>query len=242
MKRGLIIGGTSRAGVGAGCYDWLLNDERFERVVWHVPTPKELDISSSPEIHQYLRNVDLGDYSHNPETFQGYDYILYSAGLNELRYAEEEENEHLAEIFKVNVFGFISLLGQHRAMFPGKEFSAVAIVSDAMRTPMRGSVAYCSSKAALAMAVKTLAREFAPSSRVNGVAPGVVEGTTMSAYIDETVPGFRGWTKEQAHDYEQSGQPFKRRVGVSEVAEVVANTLYGPHYMSGSIVEITGAK
>lgn len=242
MKRGLIVGGTSRAGVGAACYDWLLNDERFSEVVWHVTTPKELDVSRSSDIHTYLMNVDLGDYSLKPNEFDGYDYVLYAAGLNELRYAEDESIDHLSEIFAVNVFGFISLLGQLRAMFPGRPFSAVAIVSDAMRTPMRGSVAYCASKAALAMAVRTLAREFAPSSRVNGVAPGVVEGTTMSNYIDETVPGFRGWSKDQARKYEQSGQPFKRRVGVSEVAEVVANVLYGPDYMSGSIVEITGAK
>ena len=234
MKRGkgLIVGGTSPAGVGQACYKWLEADSRFPLIDWDVPTPADLDAGSSYQIHQFLRNCP----------FDGYEYILYAAGLNELRYAEDEENEHLAEIFRVNVFGFITLLGQHRAVFPGKEFSAVAIVSDAMRTPMRGSVAYCSSKAALAMAVRTLAREFAPACRVNGVAPGVVEGTTMSAYIDETVPGFRGWSKDQAREYEQSGQPFKRRVRTEEVAEVVANTLYGPHYMSGSIVEITGAK
>lgn len=234
MKRGkgLIIGGTSPAGVGQACHKWLKADSRFPLIDWDVPTPADLDVGSSPEIHRFLRNCP----------FDGYEYILYSAGLNELRYAENEENEHLAEIFKVNVFGFISLLGAHRALFPGKEFSAVAIVSDAMRTPMRGSVAYCSSKAALAMAVKCLAREFAPACRVNGVAPGVVEGTTMSKYIDATVPGFRGWSSEQAKDYEMSMQPFKRRVNTLEVAEVVANTLYGPEYMSGSIVEITGAK
>lgn len=230
--KGLIIGGTSPAGVGKACNDWLEADSRFPLIEWDVPSPDELDVGSSAQIHQFLRNCP----------FDGYEYILYSAGLNELRYAEDEENEHLSRIFEVNVFGFITLLGQHRALFPGREFSAVAIVSDAMRTPMRGSVAYCSSKAALAMAVRTLAREFAPACRVNGVAPGVVEGTTMSNYIDETVPAFRGWSKDQAREYEQSGQPFKRRVHTQEVAEVVANTLYGPHYMSGSIIEITGAK
>ena len=235
MKSGLIIGGRSPAGVGQACFTHLLDDRRFDNTTWYSPTPGEFDVTNSASMYMGLNRLDR-------KGFAGYDYILYSAGLNELRYAEDETNQHLSEIFAVNVFGFISLLGMHRKMYPGKEFSAVAIVSDAMRTPMRGSVAYCASKAALAMAVKTLAREFAPACRVNGVAPGVVEGTTMSAYIDETVPGFRGWSKDQAREYEQSGQSFKRRVRTEEVAEVVANTLYGPHYMSGSIVEITGAK
>lgn len=237
MKYGLIIGGTSSAGVGQACHKHLERDVRFYNdTTWHVPNPVSLDVASDDVTFKYFRDATY------TEGFKGYDYILYSAGVNQLRYAEEEDLWNLKDTFAVNVFGFITVLGVHRKLFPGKEFSAVAIVSDAMRTPMRGSVAYCSSKAALAMAVRTLAREFAPACRVNGVAPGVVEGTTMSKYIDETVPGFRGWSKDQAREYEQSGQPYKRRVRTEEVAEVVANTLYGPDYMSGSIVEITGAK
>lgn len=234
--RGLIVGGTSPAGVGQACHLWLQEDKRFEGVEWDVPDPNGFDVSDEQSMHFWMRRYDL-----NGE-FEGYDYILYSAGVNQLCYAEDEDTLGLADTFTVNTFGFIRTLGIQRKLYPGKEFSAVAIVSDAMRTPMRGSVAYCASKAALAMAVRCLAREWAPACRVNGVAPGVVEGTTMSNYIDATVPSFRGWSSEQAKDYEQSMQPFKRRVHTLEVAEVVANTLYGPHYMSGSIVEITGAK
>jgi NAD(P)-dependent dehydrogenase (short-subunit alcohol dehydrogenase family) len=127
-------------------------------------------------------------------------------------------------------------------MFGRSKFRAIAVVSDAMRNPMRGSLAYCASKAALAAIIKNLAREWAPDTFVAGVAPAVVADTPMSDYIDSTVPDFRGWTPEQAKAYEQTMLPLKRRVTKNEVAEVMANLLFGPEYLTGTIIDITGGK
>jgi NAD(P)-dependent dehydrogenase (short-subunit alcohol dehydrogenase family) len=242
VKHGLIVGGKSEGGIGQACESWFSVDPRFNSVNWYVPSAEELDVRNDNHINDYIERADEHGVS-------GFDYVVYAAGVNGLCWADELYMLEMVDLFKVNVFGFISLLGQIRATWPGKNFSAVAISSDAAYTPMRGSVNYCASKAALDMAVKTLAREWnvpeeleKGSVRVNAVAPGMVEDTPMSRYIEETVPSFRGWTAEKALAYEQSMQPMGRRADKAEVAHLVADVLYGPNYLNGAIVPLTGAK
>lgn len=240
MKHGLIIGGKSEGGIGEGCASWFQVDPRYRNTKWLIPYQEEFDVSDEINIYNYLEGVQ------KTGSIKGFDYILYAAGLNELSWADEESISQMTRIYKVNVFGFIATLGVHRHLWPDKEFSAVAISSDAATNPMRGSVTYCSSKAALDMAVRTLAREWnngdEPEVRVNAVSPGMVDDTPMSRYIEKTVPSFRGWTKEHALAYERSMQPMGRRCSVSEVAQLVADVLHGPRYLNGAIIPLTGAK
>lgn len=234
MKKGLIIGGWS--GIGNTIFDTVnrhQSDEGarlFGDVDWTVPSPNRLNIAKEPDILDFVS--DNGPY----------EYIVYSAGWNKLDWVKDLSSNELCEAFHVNVFGFVMLLGALELKYPETNFSAVSIVSDAAKNPMRGSLAYCASKAAMAMAIKCMAREWAGKHRVNGVAPAVVADTPMSKYIDATVPGFRGWTPKQAAEYEKSMLPLGRRVTREEVAGVVANILVGPEYMTGSIVDITGGK
>jgi NAD(P)-dependent dehydrogenase (short-subunit alcohol dehydrogenase family) len=118
----------------------------------------------------------------------------------------------------------------------------VAVSSDAAERPMRTSIAYCASKAALNMAVKVAARELAPEIRVNAVSPGMVSGTAMTEYIDDVVPEIRRWTPEAAARYEQSQIPAGRRATKDEVADLVYHTLCGPEYMTGSILTLNGGR
>lgn len=240
MKHGLIVGGKSEGGIGQACDSWFSVDPRYVGVRWDVPSTERLDISEDlgvNGIYEYVERLkEIAD-------FDGFDYIVYAAGYNQLMWATDIHINMMVEMYRVNVFGFVSLLGDLRNAFPGKPFSAVAISSDAATTPMRGSVMYCSSKAALDMAVKTLAREWGGDEyRINAVAPGMVDDTPMSRYIEETVPVFRGWTKEHALEYERSMQPMGRRADKVEVAHLVADVLHGPRYLNGAIVPLTGAK
>jgi len=144
------------------------------------------------------------------------------------------------DVFDVNVFGFFNVLNQLLARQEGG--NVLALVSDSSHTPMRGSMAYCTSKAALHQAVRVAARELSPEWRVNGVSPSIVAGTRMTKFVDETVPGFRGWDPEKAAEYEKSMVPIGRRATKLEVARVMLDVLMGPAFMTGSIVEMTGGK
>lgn len=225
MKNALIVGGNS-GGIGTTIKQALV------ALPGSVAAPEvsQLDVSDEDSIKEY---VD----AHGP-----WDFIIYSAGANELRWARDLSMEDFTTSYAINVFGFALLLGTHKRYFPEHNFSAVAIVSDATRVAMRGSTVYCSSKAALAAVIRNLAREWAPDCRVNGVSPSVVDETPMTNAIDAAVPEFRGWTPEQARQYETSLLPMGRRVRKDEVAHVVIDVLFGPAYLNGSIIEVTGGK
>lgn len=228
MSKGLIFGASS--GIGAQLAEDLKHDERFSEVEWIAPDLRDCDVSSSADISQVIRN-------NGP-----FDYMVYCPGVNTLMHLGRVNHDELAYHFAVNVSGFISMLNLHERHFPDREGSVVAISSDASRVPMRASIAYCSSKAALNMAVRVAARELAPRWRVNAVAPGIIADTEMTKYIDGAVPAIRGWTAEEAAAYEQSMIPMGRRGSKTEISHVMRDLLAGPGYLTGSIIEISGGK
>lgn len=229
MSKGLILGAGS--GIGARLlHDLRFIDGRFSGVEWHNPTWKQLDVSNGSEVNQYVRN-------NGP-----FEYIVYCPGTNSLMPIGCINRGDLAYHFAVNVSGFILLMDAHEKHFPGAEGSVVAISSDAARIPMRASIAYCSSKAALNMAVRVAARELAPRWQINAVAPGIIDGTEMTKYIDSAVPAVRCWTPEKAKAYEQSMIPIGRRGTPAEISHVMRDLLKSPGYLTGSIVEISGGK
>jgi NAD(P)-dependent dehydrogenase (short-subunit alcohol dehydrogenase family) len=198
-----------------------------------TPTETELDVSSPIDAYKFFGS-----------TTTVYDRIVYSAGVNNPAMIGSLYASDVASTFAVNVSGFIHMLNALR-MSDGDESvqrSIVAVVSDAATVPMRGSIAYCSSKAALAMAIRCAAREMAPWWRVNGVAPGIVADTPMTDRLDDEIPAMRGWTTDEALSYERSLIPMERRCTKAEVAQLVLSVLDGPEYLTGAIIPITGGK
>jgi NAD(P)-dependent dehydrogenase (short-subunit alcohol dehydrogenase family) len=229
----LVIGGQS--GIGEAVVDRaefaLSNadgDLQYQSV--YAPPREELDVTNSQSIRDFFS--DKHDWDH----------VVYSAGIACLDWIRDLRTSHdvFQETYDVNVFGFIDVVAElTRRQVCGR---IVALVSDAASNPMRGSMAYCTSKAALAMAVRVAARELAPNWAVNGVSPVAVDDTPMTDWIDEQIPEFRGWTPEEARQYELSSIPMGRRALKHEVAKVVLDVLNGPGFLTGSIVDLTGGK
>lgn len=223
--RALIIGGKS--GIGAEVHRYLANHTDLK---FHVPDSQELDVTYGSSIARAMSNGP-------------FNYIVYSAGINQLAWVNDPKiGFNMEDTFGINCSGFVQVVSEHLQTFPDVGISAVAVSSDAATIPMRGSVAYCASKAALNAAVKVMARELAPLHRINAVAPGMVEGTPMTDYIDAVIPSFRGWTPDQARNYERQNVPTKRRATLAEVAETIAWVLTGPAQMTGAIIEINGGR
>jgi NAD(P)-dependent dehydrogenase (short-subunit alcohol dehydrogenase family) len=222
--RTLVIGGNS--GIGAQ----VAEDLRNKGDVVVTPDIDELDVRDRLDARVYLQDC------------LPFNRIVYSAGVNELMPLGQVDFGHLALTYQVNVMGFIVLLDAVAALSHSYTSSIVAIVSDSATTAMRHSIAYASSKAALAHAVRCAARELAPWCRVNGVSPSIVAGTPMTEHVDEKVQELRGWTEKEASDYEMSLVPMGRRCTKKEVSRAVCDVLDGPEFMTGAIIPITGGK
>lgn len=228
MRKGLVIGGNS--GIGEQFIIDSPDDERMDGVLWFTPDTNYLDVRNRSTISMYLRE-------HGP-----FDHIVYCAGVNTLQWIGELHQSVVDDTFAVNVEGFIWTLNEHEKLYPHATGSVVAISSDASRIAMRTSISYCASKAALNMAVRVAARELAPRWQINAVAPGIIEDTPMTDYIDEAVPAIRGWSAEEARKYERSMIPVGRRGTKQEIAHVMRDLLVAPGYLTGTIVEISGGK
>jgi NAD(P)-dependent dehydrogenase (short-subunit alcohol dehydrogenase family) len=227
MARCLILGGNS--GIGEATAKLIDGNGP----VVYRPKHTELDVTQPGHVRRYIA-------IHGP-----FQYIVYSAGVNHLQWIKDcssDEYQNARHTMDVNVGGFIAVASEHINIWPNSYVSAVAVSSDAAERPMRGSLAYCTSKAALDMAIRCMARELAPLWRVNGVAPGMVEGTAMTKYIDETIPKFRGWSPEYAREYERTSVPTGRRATLEEVAETIQWILLGPEQMTGTIIKINGGR
>lgn len=229
----LIIGGTSGMGLeffksarSLGDYGPVMN-----------PDPGTLDVTDTSSVEWYFK------YLRTDHKVAAALDVAYFAGYNRLMPLGSINAVSLRHTFAVNVEGFINVIdAMCKYGWDLTNVNFTAIASDAARIPMRHSIAYCSSKAALVMAVRCAARELAPKWRVNAVSPGVVAGTPMSDQTDREVKRQRGWSKEEADDYERSMIPMGRRATMAEVGQVVMQTLRGPEYLTGANIEINGGK
>lgn len=227
-----LIIGTGTGGIGDEVEDVLIYDRDLqeEEIEYHCPTIEQLDVRDQASIDTYMMN------------FGPFDEIVYSAGVSQLKWIQDLNWRDIDKVLDVNVAGAILVAAAHSKLFPEHpEVRYAVIVSDAAHTPMRGSISYCVSKAAAEMAVRCMARELAPSWTVVGISPGVVEGTAMTEALAKEIPEFRGWTEDQAREYEGT-PPIGRRVTKREVALTVLFALTGPQALNGSILTINGGK
>lgn len=137
----------------------------------------------------------------------------------------------LARVHALNVQGAFSLLrAALRPMILARRGAVIVVSSAAARRPNIGQAAYASSKAALEAIVRVAARETAGRGvRVNGVAPGMLEGGMAVRILDE------------ARDHATAAIPMGRLGRAEEVVPAVL-FLASPmsSYVTGQIWGIDG--
>lgn len=119
------------------------------------------------------------------------------------------------------------------------------IISNASHVAMTNSAFYNASKAAQHMSIMSLAREIRKTHGVCvfGVSPNKLAGTGMSKYIEKQVPDLRGWTPEQAHQYQLAALPAGEETNVDVFGEFVAFLLSKPErhkYLTNTVIPYGG--
>lgn len=133
-------------------------------------------------------------------------------------------------VMGVNARGvWLALRALARPMLQGGGGSMVAVSSVSARLADRSMGLYCASKAALDMIIRVAASEWAPSVRVNGVAPGVTD-TPLLGPVSRQGAWLRGVASRTAMG----------RLGTAdEVAEAVVG-LHAMPWVTGAVLTCDG--
>jgi NAD(P)-dependent dehydrogenase (short-subunit alcohol dehydrogenase family) len=147
------------------------------------------------------------------------DILINCAGVNVLNWMENLHPDDWEITFDVNV----KSIWQTTALLLPKlrGGTIVNVSSNAAKVPMRCSLAYNASKAAVSMMTKQMARELGPRHDITvfGIAPNRLKGTPMSNMVSNQVQILRGWTEQQEHDYQLASIPAGEETPPALVAE-----------------------
>ncbi len=168
------------------------------------------------------------------------DMVVNNYGINHLSWIgdtpQEDEN-----ILLTNVMGPYWVVDCLVKM--GAKCRVVNVASQTYRVAQRTTSLYCASKAALVQMTKVMARELAPKGWVvNAIAPGKMVDTMMSKLTDGQVIELRGWTVGSADDYARNNIPMSRHTSTDEVAQAIADMLFLPEYINGTVIDMTGGQ
>lgn len=115
------------------------------------------------------------------------DALVLNAGTLADGLVAAQDGGDMARVHALNVQGAFRLLhATLRPMILARHGAVIVVSSAAARRPNVGQAAYASSKAALEAIVRVAARETAGRGvRVNGVAPGLLDGGMAARILDE---------------------------------------------------------
>ena len=127
------------------------------------------------------------------------DIIVNNVGVGRLRTIDETSDEDFHKTLELNLFAMVRIC---KAFLPAMKEngggSVISVTSDLSRQPEDSITDYAASKAAVASVAKSLARLYAPTIRVNCVAPGPIYTPFWS---DENY----GWQKTVEGAYDKQG-------------------------------------
>lgn len=170
------------------------------------------------------------------KAFGQLDILVNNAGQTKFCAHDDLEGldpEDWQQILAVNLVGpFLCTRAARTLLEAGDGGDVVMTSSVAGLIGMGSSVAYCASKAGLNNLVVTLARALGPKIRVNGIAPGFIDGEWLR---DGFGDGF-----EKLKTSMEAKAPLGRVATPETVAAGILSILTGPGLMTGHIVPHEG--
>ena len=235
MKTALITGGAARIGAQIAK---TLHKNNFNIII-HCNESKDkaqllcdelnlLKEKSAKVVAGNLNNID--SINTIVETIESIDLLVNNASVFYPLSVDESDSENWDNILDVNLKAPFFLSKGLSQKLKSSEGSIINIIDIHADRPLKKHSVYNISKAGLKMLTLTLAKELAPSIRVNGVSPGSIlwpqEGAEISE-LDKSIMLERIALKRQ-------GSP-------QDIADTVL-FLANSNYLTGQIINVDGGR
>ncbi len=165
------------------------------------------------------------------------DILVNNAGTTSfIRHSDLEsvKTEDWNRILSVNLIGpFQCARAARNALLASADGEIVNISSVAGLAGTGSSIPYCASKAALNNLTVTLARVFAPTVRVNALAPGFITTRWLQQGLGDNA-------YEAAKRRSEENVILQKVCTPEDVAAAVINIITGPDVMTGLVIPLEG--
>ena len=161
------------------------------------------------------------------------DVLVNNAGISTVGLLSMSKVDDIRKLFEVNYFAMLQIIQKvSKKMARQKRGAIINMGSIAGIEPQPGKIAYGSSKAAVMMMTKCLAKELGPMGiRVNSIAPGPIETEMIHQYNDEML------TKLAS---ESALRRLGKREEIAQVALFLASEQAS--YINGEIIKVDGGR
>ena len=161
------------------------------------------------------------------------DVLINNAGVSTVGLLNMSKVDDIEKLFDVNYFAMLRIIQKvSKKMSRQRHGVIINMGSIAGIEPQPGKIAYGSSKAAVMMMTKCLAKELGPLGiRVNAIAPGPIETEMIHQYKDEMLEKL-------------ASESALRRLGQKEEIAQVALFLASEQssYINGEIIKVDGGR
>jgi len=234
----LITGAAKRIGRSIASH---LHARGFSVVIHHRNSPAE-----AGQLRQELENIrpdsalvlqaELGEFDRLPEMiaktigrFGRLDALVNNASSFFPTPIGTTKNGDWQQLFASNAWAPFFLSQAAAPHLQASNGSIVNIVDIYAEQPLKNHTVYCMAKAALAMMTQSLAKELAPTVRVNGIAPGAIL-----------------WPETGKSEAEKNAMltntPLQRAGTPDEIAEAVRWLIQDASYCTGQIIRVDGGR
>lgn len=164
---------------------------------------------------------------------QSVDILINNAGVSTVGLLSMSKVDDIKALFEVNYFSMLRIIQKvAKRMARQRKGAIVNMGSIAGIEPQPGKIAYGSSKAAVMMMTKCLAKELGPMGiRVNAIAPGPIETEMIHQYTDETLKSLAA---------ESALRRLGRKEEIAQVALFLASDCAS--YINGEIIKVDGGR
>lgn len=153
----------------------------------------------------------------------GVDALVNCAGVNRQDWIENMTQEKWDRVMSTNAYSMLAMTQLFLEGLKLKQGAVCNIVSNAAHVPMTCSSAYNASKGAALILTKQMARELTKLHGITvfSVSPNKLAGTQMSNDIEREVERTRGWTPQEAWEYQKAALLTGEETPPGVVAELI---------------------